>query len=67
MQTDIRFVEVSRTKLKEASTSILGIGTNFLVEQPEHRLALRSSVLQLPVSLPDIRTSASAAGASSRR
>ncbi|QXI31311.1 type II and III secretion system protein family protein [Pseudomonas vanderleydeniana] len=30
VQTDIRFVEVSRTKLKEASTSIFGKSGNFL-------------------------------------
>ena len=34
VQTDIRFVEVSRSKLKEASTSILGIGKNFLIGSP---------------------------------
>lgn len=34
VQTDIRFVEVSRTKLKEASTSILGKGGNFLFGSP---------------------------------
>ena len=34
VQTDIRFVEVSRTKLKEASTSIFGRGHNFLFGSP---------------------------------
>jgi pilus assembly protein CpaC len=34
VQTDIRFVEVSRTKLKEASTSIFGRGGNFLFGSP---------------------------------
>jgi pilus assembly protein CpaC len=34
VQTDIRFVEVSRTKLKEASTQILGAGKNFLFGSP---------------------------------
>lgn len=34
VQTDIRFVEVSRTKLKEASTSIFGRGSNFLFGAP---------------------------------
>jgi pilus assembly protein CpaC len=35
VQTDIRFVEVSRTKLKEASTSIFGKGSNnFLFGAP---------------------------------
>jgi len=35
VQTDIRFVEVSRTKLKEASTSIFGRGSsNFLFGSP---------------------------------
>jgi len=34
VQTDIRFVEVSRTKLKEASTSIFGKGSNFLFGSP---------------------------------
>ena len=49
VQTDIRFVEVSRTKLKEASTSILGIGKNFLIGSPN--LAVPSAnTLALPVS-----------------
>lgn len=34
VQTDIRFVEISRTKLKEASTSIFGKGGNFLFGAP---------------------------------
>ncbi|RMQ50620.1 Flp pilus assembly protein CpaC [Pseudomonas cichorii] len=35
VQTDIRFIEVSRTKLKEASTSIFGTGSNnFLFGSP---------------------------------
>ena len=34
VQTDIRFVEVSRTKLKEASTSIFGTRGNFLFGAP---------------------------------
>jgi len=34
VQTDIRFVEVSRTKLKEASASIFGIRGNFLFGSP---------------------------------
>lgn len=34
VQTDIRFVEVSRTKLKQASTSILGQSGNFLFGSP---------------------------------
>ncbi|QKZ02874.1 MULTISPECIES: type II and III secretion system protein family protein [Pseudomonas] len=34
VQTDIRFVEISRTKLKEASTSIFGKGSNFLFGSP---------------------------------
>lgn len=35
VQTDIRFIEVSRTKLKEASTSIFGTGSNnFLFGAP---------------------------------
>jgi pilus assembly protein CpaC len=49
VQTDIRFVEVSRSKLKEASTSILGIGKNFLIGSPN--LAVPSAgTLALPVS-----------------
>ncbi|MGE8410747.1 MAG: type II and III secretion system protein family protein [Pseudomonas sp.] len=34
VQTDIRFVEVSRTKLKEASVSLFGRGHNFLIGSP---------------------------------
>ncbi|MBT2375128.1 type II and III secretion system protein family protein [Pseudomonas fluorescens] len=34
VQTDIRFVEVSRTKLKQASTSIFGGTSNFLFGSP---------------------------------
>lgn len=34
VQTDIRFVEVSRTKLKEASTRLLGTGKNFFLGSP---------------------------------
>ncbi|MVV49956.1 type II and III secretion system protein family protein [Pseudomonas sp. PB120] len=34
VQTDIRFVEVSRTKLKEAGTSIYGKNSNFLFGSP---------------------------------
>jgi pilus assembly protein CpaC len=34
VQTDIRFVEVSRTKLKEAATSIFGTAGNFLFGSP---------------------------------
>ncbi|WP_248803483.1 type II and III secretion system protein family protein [Pseudomonas sp. MWU13-2100] len=34
VQTDIRFVEVSRSKLKEASTSIFGKSGNFLFGSP---------------------------------
>ncbi|MBK5417652.1 type II and III secretion system protein family protein [Pseudomonas sp. TH31] len=35
VQTDIRFVEVSRTKLKEASASIFGTRGNFLFGSPK--------------------------------
>jgi pilus assembly protein CpaC len=34
VQTDIRFVEVSRTKLKEVSTSLVGHSSNFLFGSP---------------------------------
>ncbi|WP_300731147.1 type II and III secretion system protein family protein [Pseudomonas sp.] len=34
VQTDIRFVEVSRSKLQEASTNIFGQGSNFLFGSP---------------------------------
>jgi pilus assembly protein CpaC len=49
VQTDIRFVEVSRTKLKEASTKFLGMGTNFFVSSPSI-LSPAESVFKLPVS-----------------
>ncbi|MBY8948587.1 MULTISPECIES: type II and III secretion system protein family protein [unclassified Pseudomonas] len=49
VQTDIRFVEVSRTKLKEASTSILGIGKNFLIGSPNLSVP-SANTLALPVS-----------------
>ena len=49
VQTDIRFVEVSRTKLKEASTKFLGIGTNFFVSSPSI-VSPSESVFKLPVS-----------------
>ncbi|AUG05665.1 type II and III secretion system protein family protein [Pseudomonas sp. S09G 359] len=39
VQTDIRFVEVSRTKLKEASTSLFGQGGNFLFGSPGNSTA----------------------------
>lgn len=49
VQTDIRFVEVSRTKLKEASTKILGMGKNFFLGSPN--LAFPTpSTFKLPVS-----------------
>ena len=34
VQTDIRFVEVNRTKMQEASTQILGMGKDFLFGSP---------------------------------
>jgi pilus assembly protein CpaC len=34
VQTDIRFVEVSRTKLKEATASLIGVRGNFLFGSP---------------------------------
>ena len=34
VQTDIRFVEVNRTKMQEASTSIFGMGKDFLFGSP---------------------------------
>ncbi|MDU1662093.1 MAG: pilus assembly protein N-terminal domain-containing protein, partial [Stenotrophomonas maltophilia] len=43
VQTDIRFVEVSRTKLKEASTSIFGGTRNFLFGSP------RTAGMSLPL------------------
>ena len=49
VQTDIRFVEVSRTKLKEASTKILGMGNNFFVGSP-NLLFPTPSTFKLPVS-----------------
>lgn len=49
VQTDIRFVEVSRTKLKEASTKILGIGNNFFLGSP-NLLSPAPSTFKLPVS-----------------
>ena len=49
VQTDIRFVEVSRTKLKEASTKFLGIGTNFFLSSP-NILSPTEGVFKLPVS-----------------
>ena len=49
VQTDIRFVEVSRTKLKEASTKFLGVGTNFFLSSP-NILSPSEGVFKLPVS-----------------
>ena len=49
VQTDIRFVEVSRTKLKEASTKILGMGKNFFLGSP-NLLFPTPSTFKLPVS-----------------
>jgi len=49
VQTDIRFVEVSRTKLKEASTRLLGSGTNFFFGSP-NLLSPSEGVFKLPVS-----------------
>ena len=49
VQTDIRFVEVSRTKLKEASTNFLGVGTNFFLGSP-NLLSPSEGVFKLPVS-----------------
>ncbi|WP_426134721.1 type II and III secretion system protein family protein [Pseudomonas sp. PWP3-1b2] len=49
VQTDIRFVEVSRTKLKEASTKILGIGNNFFLGSP-NLLSPTQGTFKLPVS-----------------
>ncbi|AVE06950.1 MULTISPECIES: type II and III secretion system protein family protein [Pseudomonas] len=51
VQTDIRFVEVSRTKLKEASTKILGNGKNFFLGSPS-LVSPSEGVFKLPVS-PD--------------
>jgi len=39
VQTDIRFVEVSRSKLKQASTSLFGQGGNFLFGSPNNGTA----------------------------
>lgn len=51
VQTDIRFVEVSRTKLKEASTSIFGRGGNFLFGAPGNGLAATGTNFRgLPVN-----------------
>ncbi|MFC6336805.1 type II and III secretion system protein family protein [Pseudomonas sp. CCM 7891] len=51
VQTDIRFVEVSRTKLKEASTSIFGRGGNFLFGSPGNGVtATGTSFRGLPVN-----------------
>ncbi|MBJ2246036.1 type II and III secretion system protein family protein [Pseudomonas haemolytica] len=49
VQTDIRFVEVSRTKLKEASTKILGMGKNFFLGSPD-LLSPAEGIFKLPVS-----------------
>ncbi|WP_313285301.1 type II and III secretion system protein family protein [Pseudomonas sp.] len=49
VQTDIRFVEVSRTKLKEASTKILGMGKNFFLGSPD-LLSPSEGIFKLPVS-----------------
>lgn len=49
VQTDIRFVEVSRSKLKEASTKILGIGSNFFLGSPK-LVSPTAGTFGLPVS-----------------
>ena len=49
VQTDIRFVEVSRSKLKEASTNFLGAGTHFFLGSP-NLLSPSEGVFRLPVS-----------------
>ncbi|BDB17454.1 secretin [Pseudomonas sp. CYM-20-01] len=49
VQTDIRFVEVSRSKLKEASTKLLGTGANFFLGSP-NILSPSEGVFKLPVS-----------------
>ncbi|CRM86171.1 Pectic enzymes secretion protein OutD [Pseudomonas sp. 22 E 5] len=49
VQTDIRFVEVSRTKLKEASTRLLGTGANFFLGSP-NLLSPSEGVFKLPVN-----------------
>ena len=45
VQTDIRFVEVSRTKLQEASTSIFGMGSNFLFGSPGSFLSTAEGII----------------------
>ena len=45
VQTDIRFVEVSRTKLQEASTSIFGMGSNFLFGSPNSFLSTAEGII----------------------
>ena len=45
VQTDIRFVEVSRSKLQEASTSIFGMGSNFLFGSPNSFLSTAGGVI----------------------
>ncbi|WP_019408770.1 type II and III secretion system protein family protein [Pseudomonas psychrophila] len=45
VQTDIRFVEVSRTKLQEASTSIFGMGKDFLFGSPGSFISNAESVI----------------------
>lgn len=45
VQTDIRFVEVNRTKLQEASTSIFGMGSNFLFGSPNSFLSTAEGVI----------------------
>ena len=45
VQTDIRFVEVSRTKLQEASTSIFGMGSNFLLGSPGALITTAENVI----------------------
>ena len=45
VQTDIRFVEVNRTKLQEASTSIFGMGSNFLFGSPGSFLSTAEGII----------------------
>ena len=45
VQTDIRFVEVNRTKLQEAGTSIFGMGSNFLLSSPNSFLSTAAGVI----------------------
>ena len=45
VQTDIRFVEVSRTKLQEASTSIFGMGSDFLIGSPGSLITSAANVI----------------------